>query len=242
MYSIEIQEGDSKRVVDIPQGWHEVSYSYYKENMLPYANETNAFRMFIGMLGIDKDSTDIWDYAAMVEPLLEWIEEIPEVSSFKCDGKEYKIPVLGKSKGKADDRPFLSVGDWESANDAVVFLDRTDALDKEDNIDAGLVILCAIARHEGEKLDDDVFADRLEKFKNVPVDALMSAAFFLPIFMNLYENISQPSMRIVRQVKQLKRLNFSLDGLRTFCKLQQQESSPKMIQAARHWMTPMTRV
>jgi len=242
MFKLTIEENGENRVVEIPSGWHDVSYTYFKENLEPHMDDSvvddpvKMYGIFLKMLDLDPETTGVWDYMLMMSKLMEWMQEIPEQYEFEIDGIEYKIPSLGKSGMNKTGRPFLSVADWESTNDAMEFLNRHGELDSDKTSDIGLVILAALARGPKE-LDDDVFAYRLDAFKQCSMDVIMSAAFFLQSAMNLSEIILPHSSKIRAMLKRANLRNFNLDGLYIYCKSRHREHSQSMATAARRWMT-----
>ena len=58
MFTLEITTLDGQQTVELPSGWHEVSYSYYKERIAPFAHTEedvvkNNVRLVCSMLGIN---------------------------------------------------------------------------------------------------------------------------------------------------------------------------------------------
>ena len=74
-----------------------------------------------------------------------WMEEVPQVTSFGTIVM-YQLPVLGKAQ--AGDKPFMTVGDWENANDAMKFL-QDSKFDQDNN--AMLDLFCWLHWQEDEE-------------------------------------------------------------------------------------------
>lgn len=243
MYSLSIDQGHGFKEVQLPSGWHEVSFQYYKDKIEPYygeelsVNPVTAINLFCSMLDIDKENTSIWDYGHLISKLVTWMSEIPETYEFELKGKKYKIPALGKQSKDSHTRPYLTVADWETVNDAIEFLNQHDILDSEKTSDMGLIVLCALARGD-EPLNDEVFAQRLEDFKECSMDVILNSCFFLLRSMSLSEIISQLSFKNQTALKRVNLKNFTLDGLSIFYRSQPLEFSKKMAQAGLQWRTP----
>ena len=245
MYKIEVTDALGSRVVEVPASWDDISYEYYKERIEPHLDiEAPELKrnlaIITSMLGLDVDQIDITDYAPLLAKLLEWLPEMPQEYTFTLNDEEYKIPILGKSQ-QTEKRPFLSVGDWEAANDAMELLSRQEDLDKKSTADSGLYLLAAIARGP-RPLDDKEFADRLALFKSAPMSVIMTASgFFLQ-----YTKLSAVHLRpfsIKQKIAILKanRVNLILAGFSTLLKLPKREYSRERVAALLHWTTAIKR-
>jgi hypothetical protein len=216
MFTLEITTLDGQQTVELPSGWHEVSYSYYKDRIAPYAqpDQENAVKnnvnLVCSLLGINANEANIMEFSAILGNLLTWMEEIPEVKEFWHNDVMYEIPMLGKAQ--AGDKPFMSVGDWENANDAMKFL-QDSKYDQDNNADVGLVLLCALARGP-EDVTDVEFARRLEAWTDMTMDVILSATFFFLLFNHTFEKVTLHSL--TELTKKATRLlpNITLDGLR----------------------------
>jgi hypothetical protein len=121
MFTLEITTLDGQQTVELPSGWHEVSYTYYKERIAPYAQPEedvvkNNVRLVCSMLGINASEANVMEFSAILGNLMMWMEEVPQVKEFWHNDVMYQLPILGKAQ--AGDKPFMTVGDWENANDA----------------------------------------------------------------------------------------------------------------------------
>lgn len=221
MFDLEITTLDGVQNVQLPSGWHEVSYTYYKERIAPYANPEddvvkNNVHLVCSMLDVKATQANIMEFSSILGNLLEWMEQVPEVSEFTHNGQTYTLPILGKAQ--AGDKPFMTVGDWENANDAMRFLNESE-YDDNDASDVGLILLAALAQGDQE-LNDIEFARRLDEWKDVSMDAMLYASFFFLQFKDTFK-ITIPRS-LTKQTKRLEKINknISLDGLRWFLKLQ----------------------
>ena len=215
MFTLEITTLDGQQTVELPSGWHEVSYSYYKERIAPFAHTEedvvkNNVRLVCSMLGINASEANVMEFAAILGNLMTWMEELPQVTEFWHNDVMYQLPVLGKAQ--AGDKPFMTVGDWENANDAMKFLQDSE-YDQDNNADVGLVLLSALARGP-EEVTDIEFARRLKEWKDINMDAILSASFFFLLFNHTFEKDTLPSL--TELTKKATRLlpNITLDGLR----------------------------
>ena len=215
MFTLEITTLDGQQTVELPSGWHEVSYTYYKERIAPYAQADedivkNNVRLVCSMLGIEASEANVMEFSAILGNLMMWMEEIPQVTEFWHNDVMYQLPILGKAQ--AGDKPFMSVGDWENANDAMKFLQDSE-YDQNNNADVGLVLLAALARGP-EEVNDIEFARRLKEWQDINMDAILSASFFFLLFNHTFKNNTLPSL--TELTKKATRLlpSISLDGLR----------------------------
>lgn len=216
MFTLEITTLDGQQTVELPSGWHEVSYAYYKERIAPFAQAdeenivNNNVRLVCSMLGINANEANIMEFSAILGNLMMWMEEMPEVKEFWHNDVMYEIPMLGKAQ--AGDKPFMTVGDWENANDAMKFLQDSE-YDSNSNADVGLLLLAAFARGPVE-VNDVEFARRLNEWKDVNMDAILSASFFFLLFSHTFKKDILPSL--TELTKKATRLlpNITLDGLR----------------------------
>ncbi len=179
MFTLEITTLDGQQTVELPSGWHEVSYTYYKERIAPFAQAEedvvkNNVRLVCSMLGINASEANVMEFSAILGNLMMWMEEMPQVKEFWHNDVMYQLPVLGKAQ--AGDKPFMTVGDWENANDAMKFLQDSE-YDQENSADVGLVLLAALARGP-EEVTDIEFARRLKEWQDINMDAILSASFF----------------------------------------------------------------
>lgn len=223
MYTVDITTSDGKKTMEIPAGWDDISYEYYKEKIEPFAsNEGNIMknnvRLVCSMLDIETSQANIMEFSAILEGLLSWLEEVPEIKSFIYQGQEYTLPVLGKSQ--AGEQPFLSVADWENANDALQFLEASE-FSKDSTADQSLVLLCALARGKNE-VNDVEFARRLTEWQDLKMDVLLSASFFFLQFTHIFETDTLPFLTAHLKRVHNTHLNISLDGLRLLRELQPQ--------------------
>lgn len=215
MFNLEITTLDGTQSVALPSGWHEVSYTYYNERIAPFAVQSedvvhNNVRLVCSMLGVDASRANIMEFATILGNLLGWMEEVPEVTQFTVDNIPYNLPVLGKAQ--AGDKPFMTVGDWENANDAVKFLQDSD-YDQDNGADVGLVLLAALARGPQE-VNDIEFARRLKEWQHVNMDIILSASFFFLLFSHTFVTDTLPSLtELTKQATQLLP-DITLDGLR----------------------------
>lgn len=215
MFTLEITTLDGQQTVELPSGWHEVSYTYYKERIAPYAQPDddvvkNNVRLVCSMLGIEASEANVMEFSAILGNLMMWMEEIPQVTEFWHNDVMYQLPILGKAQ--AGDKPFMSVGDWENANDAMKFLQDSE-FDSNNSADVGLVLLAALARGP-EEVTDIEFARRLKEWQDINMDAILSASFFFLLFNHTFKNNTLPSL--TELTKRATRLlpSISLDGLR----------------------------
>ena len=215
MFTLEITTLDGQQTVELPSGWHEVSYTYYKERIAPYAQADedvvkNNVQLVCSMLGIDASQANIMEFSTILGNLMTWMEELPQVKEFWHNDIMYQLPILGKAQ--AGDKPFMSVGDWENANDAMKFL-QDSKYDQEDNADVGLVLLSALARGPKEVTDIE-FARRLKEWQDINMDVILSASFFFLLFSRTFEKDTLPSLTGL--TKKATRLlpSITLDGLR----------------------------
>jgi hypothetical protein len=216
MFTLEITTLDGQQTVELPSGWHEVSYSYYKDRIAPYAQGDeenivkNNVRLVCSMLGINANEANIMEFSAILGNLMMWMEEMPKVNEFWHNDVMYEIPMLGKAQ--AGDKPFMTVGDWENANDAMKLLQDSE-YDSNSNADVGLLLLAAFARGPVE-VNDVEFARRLNEWKDVNMDAILSASFFFLLFSHTFKKDILPSL--TELTKKATRLlpNITLDGLR----------------------------
>ena len=223
MFTLEITTLDGQQTVELPSGWHEVSYTYYKERIAPFAQAEedvvkNNVKLVCSMLGINASEANVMEFSAILGNLMTWMEEMPQVKEFWHNDIMYQLPILGKAQ--AGDKPFMTVGDWENANDAMKFLQDSD-YDQDDNADVGLVLLAALARGP-EEVTDIEFARRLKEWKDINMDAILSATFFFLLFNHTFEKDTLPSL--TELTKKATRLlpSINLDGLRWLHELQPQ--------------------
>ena len=150
------------------------------------------------------------EFSAILGNLLSWMEEVPEVTEFWHNDVMYQLPILGKAQ--AGDKPFMTVGDWENANDAMKFLQDSE-FDQDNNADVGLVLLAALARGP-EEVNDIEFARRLKEWQDINMGAILSATFFFLLFNHTFKKDIQHSL--TELTKKATRLlpNITLDGLR----------------------------
>ena len=219
MFNLEITALDGVQSVKLPAGWHEIDYKYYLKHIAPFSDNeedvvANNVNMICSMIGIKASEVNVMEFATIFGNLLQWIEEVPNVSEFEHKGVRYQIPVLGKAQ--AGDKPFMSVADWQTANDAMKFLQQSD-LNEDSAADVGLVLLCALARGPKE-VDDVEFARRLKDWQSVSMDVLLSASFFFLMFMTTYEQ-DIPSFLTELKRRNQKLQSMSLDGIRYFYEL-----------------------
>lgn len=214
MFTLEITTLDGQQTVELPSGWHEVSYTYYNERIAPFAQAEedvvkNNVRLVCSMLGINANEANVMEFSAILSNLLTWMEELPQVTEFWHNDVMYQLPVLGKAQ--AGDKPFMTVGDWENANDAIKFLQDSE-FDQDNNADVGLVLLAALARGP-EDVTDIEFARRLKKWQDINMDAILSASFFFLLFSHTFEKDTLPSL--TELTKKATRLlpSITLDGL-----------------------------
>ena len=215
MFTLEITTLDGQQTVELPSGWHEVSYTYYKERIAPYAQADedvvkNNVQLVCSMLGIDASQANIMEFSTILGNLMTWMEELPQVKEFWHNDIMYQLPILGKAQ--AGDKPFMSVGDWENANDAMKFL-QDSKYDQEDNADVGLVLLSALARGPKEVTDIE-FARRLKEWQDINMDVILSASFFFLLFSRTFEKDTLPSLTGLTKKATLLLPNITLDGLR----------------------------
>ena len=215
MFTLEITTLDGQQTVELPSGWHEVSYTYYKERIAPFAQQEedvvkNNVRLVCSMLGINASEANVMEFSAILGNLMMWMEEVPQVTEFWHNDVMYQLPVLGKAQ--AGDKPFMTVGDWENANDAMKFLQDSE-FDQDNNADVGLVLLAALARGP-EEVTDIEFARRLKEWQDINMDAILSATFFFLLFNHTFKKDIQHSL--TELTKKATRLlpNITLDGLR----------------------------
>ena len=215
MFTLEITTLDGQQTVELPSGWHEVSYSYYKERIAPFAHPEedvvkNNVRLVCSMLGINASEANVMEFTAILGNLMMWMEEVPQVTEFWHNDVMYQLPILGKAQ--AGDKPFMTVGDWENANDAMKFLQDSE-FDQDNNADVGLVLLAALARGP-EEVTDIEFARRLKEWQDINMDAILSATFFFLLFNHTFKKDIQHSL--TELTKKATRLlpNITLDGLR----------------------------
>jgi hypothetical protein len=162
------------------------------------------------MLGINASEANVMEFSAILGNLMMWMEEIPQVTEFWHNDVMYQLPILGKAQ--AGDKPFMSVGDWENANDAMKFLQDSE-YDPNNSADVGLVLLAALARGP-EEVTDIEFARRLKEWQDINMDAILSASFFFLLFNHTFKNNTLPSL--TELTKKATRLlpSINLDGLR----------------------------
>jgi hypothetical protein len=223
MFTLDITTLDGQQTVELPSGWHEVSYTYYKERIAPFAQQeedvvkTNV-QLVCSMLGINASKANVMEFSAILGNLMTWMEQVPQVTEFYHNDIMYQLPILGKAQ--AGDKPFMTVGDWENANDAMKFLQDSE-YDQDNNADVGLVLLSALARGP-EEVTDIEFARRLKEWQDVNMDAILSATFFFLLFNHTFEKDTLPSL--TELTKKATRLlpSISLDGLRWLHELQPQ--------------------
>ena len=215
MFTLEITTLDGQQTVELPSGWHEVSYSYYKERIAPFTHTEedvvkNNVRLVCSMLGINASEANVMEFSAILGNLMMWMEEIPQVTEFWHNDVMYQLPILGKAQ--AGDKPFMTVGDWENANDSMKFLQDSE-YDQDNSADVGLVLLCALARGP-EEVTDIEFARRLKEWQDINMDAILSASFFFLLFNHTFKKDIQHSL--TELTKKATRLlpNITLDGLR----------------------------
>ncbi len=215
MFTLEITTLDGQQTVELPSGWHEVSYTYYKERIAPFAQPEedvvkNNVKLVCSMLNINASQANVMEFSAILSNLLTWMEELPQVTEFWHNDVMYQLPILGKAQ--AGDKPFMTVGDWENANDAIKFLQDSE-YDQENNADVGLVLLAALARGP-EEVTDIEFARRLKEWQDVNMDAILSATFFFLLFNHTFEKDTQHSLtELTKKVTPLLP-SITLDGLR----------------------------
>jgi len=215
MFTLEITTLDGQQTVELPSGWHEVSYTYFKERIAPYAQADedivkNNVQLVCSMLGINASEANVMEFSAILGNLMMWMEEIPQVTEFWHNDVMYQLPILGKAQ--AGDKPFMTVGDWENANDAMKFLQDSE-YDQNNSADVGLVLLAALARGP-EEVTDIEFARRLKEWQDINMDAILSASFFFLLFNHTFKSNTLPSLTGL--TKRATRLlpSISLDGLR----------------------------
>ncbi len=194
MFTLEITTLDGQQTVELPSGWHEVSYSYYKERIAPFAHTEedvvkNNVRLVCSMLGINASEANVMEFSAILGNLMTWMEELPQVTEFWHNDVMYQLPVLGKAQ--AGDKPFMTVGDWENANDSMKFLQDSE-YDQDNNADVGLVLLSALARGP-EEVTDIEFARRLRNGKTSIWMQYSLPPFFL-LFNHTFEKDTLPSL------------------------------------------------
>ena len=215
MFTLEITTLDGQQTVELPSGWHEVSYTYFKERIAPYAQADedivkNNVQLVCSMLGINASEANVMEFSAILGNLMMWMEEIPQVTEFWHNDVMYQLPILGKAQ--AGDKPFMTVGDWENANDAMKFLQDSE-YDQNNSADVGLVLLAALSRGP-EEVTDIEFARRLKEWQDINMDAILSASFFFLLFNHTFKKDTLPSL--TELTKRATRLlpSISLDGLR----------------------------
>jgi len=215
MFTLEITTLDGQQTVELPSGWHEVSYTYYKERIAPFAQAEedvvkNNVKLVCSMLGINASEANVMEFSAILGNLMVWMEEMPQVKEFWHNDVMYQLPVLGKAQ--AGDKPFMTVGDWENANDAMKFLQDSE-YDQENSADVGLVLLAALARGP-EEVTDIEFARRLKDWKDINMDAILSASFFFLLFNHTFKKDIQHSLTELTKRANLLLPSITLDGLR----------------------------
>ena len=215
MFTLDITTLDGQQTVKLPSGWHEVSYTYYKERIAPFAQAeedvvNNNVRLVCSMLGINASQANIMEFSAILGNLMTWMEEVPQVTEFWHNDVMYQLPVLGKAQ--AGDKPFMTVGDWENANDAMKFLQDSE-YDQENSADVGLVLLAALARGP-EDVTDIEFARRLKDWQDINMDVILSASFFFLQFNHIFKTDTQPSLTELTKKAILLLPSITLDGLR----------------------------
>ncbi len=215
MFTLDVTTINGIQSVEIPSGWHEVSYAYYKDRIAPFAHPEedvvkNNVRLVCSIIGIEASEANIMEFSAILGNLLSWMEEVPEVTEFWHNDVMYQLPILGKAQ--AGDKPFMTVGDWENANDAMKFLQDSE-FDQDNNADVGLVLLAALARGP-EEVNDIEFARRLKEWQDINMGAILSATFFFLLFNHTFKKDIQHSL--TELTKKATRLlpNITLDGLR----------------------------
>lgn len=221
MFTLDITTLDGVQTVNVPSGWHDVTYTYYNERIAPFAQETddlvaNNVKLICSILQVDASTANVMEFAHILGNLLDWLETLPQVDQFKHKGKYYKLPVLGKAQ--AGDKPFMTVGDFENANDALKFL-QNSKYDTTNNAHVGLILLSALAQGD-TPLNDIEFARRLNDWQDVTMDVLLSASFFFLKFKTTFDKITP--LFLIEQTKQARKTlpNINLGGLRQFYKLQ----------------------
>jgi len=215
MFTLDITTLDGQQTVKLPSGWHEVSYTYYKERIAPFAQAeedvvNNNVRLVCSMLGINASQANIMEFSAILGNLMTWMEEVPQVTEFWHNDVMYQLPVLGKAQ--AGDKPFMTVGDWENANDAMKFLQDSE-YDQENSADVGLVLLAALARGP-EDVTDIEFARRLKEWQDINMDVILSASFFFLQFNHIFKTDTLHSLTELTKKAILLLPNITLDGLR----------------------------
>ncbi len=223
MFTLDITTLDGQQTVELPSGWHEVSYTYYKERIAPFAQAEedvvkNNVKLVCSMLDINASEANVMEFSAILSNLLTWMEELPQVTEFWHNDVMYQLPVLGKAQ--AGDKPFMTVGDWENANDAMKFLQDSE-YDQDNNADVGLVLLAALARGP-EEVTDIEFARRLKEWQDINMDAILSASFFFLLFNHTLEKDTLPFLTELTKKATLLLPSISLDGLRWLHELQPQ--------------------
>lgn len=223
MFTLDITTLDGQQTVELPSGWHEVSYTYYKERIAPFAQAEedvvkNNVKLVCSMLDINASEANVMEFSAILSNLLTWMEELPQVTEFWHNDVMYQLPVLGKAQ--AGDKPFMTVGDWENANDAMKFLQDSE-YDQDNNADVGLVLLAALARGP-EEVTDIEFARRLKEWQDINMDAILSASFFFLLFNHTFEKDTLPFLTELTKKATLLLPSISLDGLRWLHELQPQ--------------------
>ena len=215
MFTLDITTLDGQQTVELPSGWHEVSYTYFKQRIAPFAQAeedvvNNNVRLVCSMLGINASQANIMEFSAILGNLMTWMEEVPQVTEFWHNDVMYQLPVLGKAQ--AGDKPFMTVGDWENANDAMKFLQDSE-FDQNNNADVGLVLLAALARGP-EEVTDVEFARRLKEWQDINMDAILSASFFFLLFNHTFKKDTLPFLTELTKKANRLLLNITLDGLR----------------------------
>lgn len=233
MFTLDITTLDGQQTVELPSGWHEVSYTYYKERIAAFAQPEedvvkNNVRLVCSMLGIDASQANIMEFATILGNLLTWMEEVPKVTEFWHNDVMYHLPVLGKAQ--AGDKPFMTVGDWENANDAMKFLQDSN-YDQDNNADVGLVLLSALARGP-EEVNDLEFARRLKDWENISMDVILSASFFFLLFSHTFEKDTLPSLTgLTKKINQMLP-SITLDGLQLLHELHPKIYSQSLLKKA----------
>ena len=103
MFTLEITTLDGQQTVELPSGWHEVSYTYYKERIAPYAQADedvvkNNVQLVCSMLGIDASQANIMEFSTILGNLMTWMEELPQVTEFWHNDIMYQFLYLARHK------------------------------------------------------------------------------------------------------------------------------------------------
>jgi len=208
MQTLYLRTPEGKVKCQVPTGWDEITYADFTERIAPHLKDdptpADNLALLSSLTGVEiAPTTDMATIAPAFSILLSWMQEAPEpygdehVSqprTFTVKGETFTIPVLGVRPAprpwwafwrKRTTHPYITAADWETVDDAMRTMgEQTDA-------EVGVRALAALARN-GTPVTDQEYVRRMELFRDVDMDVIRHAAFFLLTCLSTFGRSSLP--------------------------------------------------